>query len=156
MTTADRYLDVPAPDGEQCHEYDTNNVLGEVGEQRHSAIQRTIFGQRILFPRPMEQQGQQFYKGSDYLIAAFHHAEMPKDAVTAKLEELTAFLDRELELEAEALKRDPEVRRKRQRVYHTFGKAWESVSPPKRRSRGLSLAGAAWFELTKGASWAKG
>jgi hypothetical protein len=146
MTTADRYLklmDVPAPNGEQCHEYDTNKVLEQVGERKHSSIERTIFDQRILFPRPMEQQGERFYKGSDYLIAAFHHAKMPKDAVTAKLEELTAFLDGELELEAEALKGNPEVRRKRQRVYHAFGKAWESVSPTKCRSRGLSLAGAA-------------
>ena len=146
MSTADKYLnmmDVPAPDGQQCHEYDTNKVLDQVGEKKYGSIQQMIFDRCILFPLPMKQQGRPFYKGNIYLIAAFHHANMPKDTVAEKLKELTAFLDRNLEQEVESLKRDPEVRKKRQRVYRAFGKAWDSVSPTKRRSRGLSLTGAA-------------
>ena len=65
MSTADQYLnlmDVPAPDGHQCNEYDTNKVLDQVGEKYGSIIQM-IFDRRILFPMPMEQQGRPFYKG---------------------------------------------------------------------------------------------
>ena len=68
---------------------------------------------------------------------------MAKDTVAEKLNELTTFLDRNLEQEAESLKCDPEVRKKSQRVYRAFRKAWNRVSPTKRRSRGLSLTGAA-------------
>ncbi|KAL2054776.1 hypothetical protein ABVK25_005080 [Lepraria finkii] len=52
MFTAEKYLDVmdvPAPDGQQCHEYNANKVLDQVGEKKCGSIQQMIFDRRILF-----------------------------------------------------------------------------------------------------------
>lgn len=51
MSTAEKYLkvmDVPAPDGQQCHEYNANKVLDQVGEKKCGSIQQMIFDRRIL------------------------------------------------------------------------------------------------------------
>ena len=50
-----------------------------------------------------------------------------------------ATLDQALEEEKEMLKRDPEVRSKRRRLFQAFGVALENMSPSKPLSRGLSL-----------------
>lgn len=146
MSVADKYLQmmgIAAPKGQLCCEYDIYNVRKEVGEVKYSTINRLILDREILFPRPIEGQGRPFPKGEQYLVAAFHHAQIPKDIVVEKLDALVATLDQALEEEKEMLKRDAEVRSKRRRLFQAFGVALENMSPSKRLSRGLSLTGSA-------------
>ena len=141
MSTADKYLEmlnIPAPNEQLCCEYDIKKIRTEVGDQKHTAISRLIFDRRVLFPRPVEGQGRPFYKGMDYMIAAFHHAETPNTVVIKKLDDLAATLDRDLEQEKETMKRDPEVTSKRRKLFQSFGIAVGNISPSKRRSIGLS------------------
>ncbi|KAF6238616.1 hypothetical protein HO173_003122 [Letharia columbiana] len=146
MSTADRYLqmmDMAPPKGQLCCEYRTNKIRQEVGGDKHHIIRRLIFDRKILFPRPVQGQGRQFLKGMDYLVAAFHYANTPKEVVVKKLDALTTTLDQALEREMEVVKRDPEVKSKRRKLFQSFGVAFGNISPSKRRSRGLSLTGAA-------------
>ena len=146
MSAADKYLQmmgIAAPKGQLCCEYSIYDVRKEVGEVKYSTINRLILDREILFPRPIEGQGRPFPKGRQYLVAAFHHAQIPKDIVVKKLDELVANLDQSLEQDKEMLKHDPEVRSKRRRLFQAFGVALENMSPSKRLSRGLSLTGSA-------------
>ena len=144
MSTADRYvrmMDISSPKGQLCCEYDTKQNSKEIGEEQRSFLKRLIFDREILFPPPFEDQGRPLYKGMDYLIAALHHADIPRDVIVKKIDDLAATLDQTLEQEKEVVKQDPEVSSKRRRLFHSFGVALESISPKKRRSRGLSLTG---------------
>lgn len=146
MSTADNYLrvmDIPAPEGQLCCEYNTKKIREEVEKDKFSVIQRLIFDHKVLFPRPVEGQGRPFYKGMDYLIAAFHYANTSKDDVVKKLDSLMVTLDKILDQEKDMVKRDPEIASKRRKLFQSFGVALGSISPSKRRSRGLSLAGGA-------------
>ena len=146
MSTADRYLtmmDISTPKGQLCCEYDTKQNGQEIEKEKIFFIGRLIFDREILFPPPVKDQGRPFYKGMDYLIAALHHADIPTDVIVKKLNDLAATLDQALEQEKEVVKQDPEVSSKRRRLFHSFGVALESISPKKRRSRGLSLTGSA-------------
>lgn len=146
MSTADRYLemmDIAPPKGQLCCEYSTNRIAQEVGDDKHTIIRRLILDREILFPRPVEGQGRHFVKGMSYLVAAFHYANTPKDVVVKKLDALAATLDQALEQEKEVVKRDPEVASKRRKLFQSFGVAFGSISPSKRRSRGLSMTGPA-------------
>ena len=142
MSTADKYLQmmgIAAPKGQLCCEYNTYNLKKEVGEVKPSTIYRLILDREVLFPYQIEGQGRPFPKGRQYLVAAFHHAQTPTDIVLEKLDTLVNTLDQALEREKEAVKRDPEVRSKRRKLFQAFGVALEDMSPNKRRSRGLSL-----------------
>ena len=144
MSTADGYvrtMDISAPKGQLCCEYNTKENGKEIGMEQTSFIERLIFDREILFPPSVEAQGRPFYKGMDYLVAALHHADIPRDLIVKKLDDLAATLDQALEQEKEVVKQDPEVSSKRRRLFHSFGVALESISPKKRRSRGLSLTG---------------
>ena len=146
MSTADKYIammDIATPKGQLCCEYDTKQNFKEIEQQKRHFIQRLIFDRKILFPSPVEGQGRPFYKGMDYLIAAFHHADLPKDVITKKLDGLTATLDDTLEREKDLIEQDAEVTSKRRRLFRSFGVALGSISRTKRRSRGLSLTGSA-------------
>ena len=146
MSTADNYLrvmDIPAPKGQLCCEYSTKKIIEEVRKDKYSMIKRLILDRKVLFPRPVESQGRPFYKGMDYLIAAFHYANTSKFDVVKKLDALIVTLDNTLEQEKDMVKRDPEVASKRRKLFQSFGIALGNISPSKRRSRGLSLAGGA-------------
>ena len=146
MSAADKYLQMigtVAPKGQLCCEYDIYSVRKAVGEVKYSTMNRLILDRDILFPRPIEGQGRPFPKGRQYLVAAFHHARIPKDIVVGKLDALVATLDQTLEENKEMAKHDPEVRSKRRRLFQAFGVAVENMSPSKRLSRGFSLTGSA-------------
>ena len=145
----DKYLDLmglPRPKGESCYQYDVRKVRQDVGEAKFLGVWRLIVNHnKTLYPRPIvERQGWAFDKGIEYLIAAFHHANTTKDDVTKKLEDLVKVIDREVEEEKEIIKRDPEIRSKRQKLYQAFGRVVGSISPTK-RSRGQSITGEASF-----------
>lgn len=144
MSTADKYLqlmDVAAPRGQLCCEYDTKKIREEVGKEKYSVILRLVFDREILFPRPVDGPGRPFYNGEHYLVAAFHHAYFSKVVIAEKLDALAAAMDRALEVEKEVVKRDPEVTSKRRKLFQSFGVALGNISPSKRRSKGLSLSG---------------
>ncbi|MCJ1458698.1 hypothetical protein MMC28_009072 [Mycoblastus sanguinarius] len=144
MAAADRYTMItgfPAPKELQCCEYDTNNIKTEVGE-KYRRILALIYDRPNIFPKPIESQGRTFSKGHYYLIAAFPHANLFKDAIIKRLDFLAARLDADLEQQKEEfVKKDPEVRSKRQKLYHSFGIAVANMSPKKQRSRGGSVIG---------------
>lgn len=131
MSFADKYLEmmeIAAPDGQSCCEHDTRRIRKEVEEGKRLTMKRLIFDREVLFPRPVEGQGRPFYKGVDYLIAAFHHADTSKDVVIKKLDTLIATLDQNLEEETEMAKRDPEVCSKRRKLFRSFGLASDNMS----------------------------
>ena len=141
MSTTDNYLsimDLPRPKNLLCHEYDTLNLPKKVGEGKYSAIEKLI-DQRNLFPDPVKGQGRPFYKGPDYLIAAFHSASLSKEAIEQKLDIVRRSLNEDLELDKEIVKKDPEVTSKRRRLYQAFNVALGNMSPTKRHSRGQSM-----------------
>ena len=147
MTTADRYIkamQIPWPLGQQCCEFDTENIEKTIGRDKFNSILRTIFDDHpVLFPKPTDEQGLPFYKGHFYIAAAFHYAGLSKEDVQSKLKTLGRKVDAEVEEQKNLMKRDPEVTSKRQRLFAIYDKALGSISPSKRRSRGLSLTGEA-------------
>ena len=125
MSTADKYLEImniPAPKGQLCCEFDTWHMRRQNDWADERAILRKlIFERKVLFPRPIAGQGRPFYKGVDYLIAAFHFAGISKEDVIKKLDVLAKTIDQSLEREKEAAKQDPEVSSKRRKLFHSFG-----------------------------------
>ena len=117
MSTADMYVSmmgIPLPKGLLCHEYDIRNGRKDAVVEKHSILERFIFDRKSLFPRPIAAQDRPFYKGMDYMIAAFHYADRPIDVVVAKLDGSAAILEQNIEREGvEMLRRDAEVRAKR-------------------------------------------
>ena len=138
MSIADRYLqlmEVPAPKGQQCHEYEINyKDYMDIGKEKYSQISELIWERIVLFPMPVEDQGRPFHKPREYLVSAFHHAGTSKDDVIKKLDFLAASIDREVEQQKEIVKHDPEVTSKRRKLFHAFGIALGNMSPSKRQS----------------------
>ena len=142
MSTADKYIEmmgIPAPKGQLCCEFDTKQIREESDwKDQRFVIKRLIFDRKILFPPPIAGQGRPFHKGTDYLTAALHYVNIPREDIIKKLDALAITLDESLEREKEAVKQDPEVTSKRRKLFHSFGIALGNISPSKRRSRGLS------------------
>ncbi len=149
MSVADRYVEamaIPPPLGQQCHEWDCYHHYYEErsGSDERYAIKRMIFDDyEVLFPSPVEEQGRPFYKGVDYVVAALQHANLSMSEIRAKLKELEKLVDAEVENLMQSVMKDPEIVSKRQKLFGLYGKVLRSVSPSKRRSRGLSLTGSA-------------
>ncbi|KAL8903134.1 MAG: hypothetical protein Q9207_004121 [Kuettlingeria erythrocarpa] len=147
MSTADDYLrlmDLPVPLGKACHEFDTRGIDDRIGVARYDEMFRLILDRKILFPRPLEDQGRPFYKGVDYLVAAFYIANLKKSAVTEKLDHLVQCVSQEFEYKKAIYKEVPEVKSKRQKLYRAYGIALGAISPTKRQSRGKSLGSSAY------------
>ena len=125
MSIVDMYVSMmgtPLPKGLLCHEYDTKNVRKDVGDEKHSILERLIFDRKSLFPRPIAAQGRPFYKGMDYMIAAFQYADTPIDVVGRKLDEFAAILEQSLKREGkEMLRRDTEAMTLRNNLFRSFG-----------------------------------
>ncbi|KAL8668278.1 MAG: hypothetical protein Q9168_007089 [Polycauliona sp. 1 TL-2023] len=151
MATADRYLKmmaVPLPLGQECHDYDTRRVVERVGRGRYNETIKLIFERPVLFPSPMSDmpslnQGRPFYKGHDYLVAAFYLAKMTKTDTVSRLDQLVQSVQEVFVEEEEMYKQEPELKSKRQKLFHAFGINLGSTSPWKCRSRGQSLSGSA-------------
>ena len=140
MITADKYLEVmkiPKPHGQLCHEFNTKGI--EQGIKNYDAMRAAVARHEVLFPVPVSEQGRQFSKGRNYLIAAIHFANLDSKTTEQKLDTLAKWVGREVDYQKEIIKRDPEVRSKRQKLFSTFGINLGNVSPAKRRSRGQSL-----------------
>ncbi len=86
-------MDIHPPKGSSCYEYDVRSVCKEVDETEFSTIAQLIRDRTVLFPMPVHDQGRAFSKPREYLTAAFHHAEVSKDDVEGKLDQLTAILN---------------------------------------------------------------
>ena len=144
MSTADDYLefmDIPAPSGLPCHDYDTGRAADEVPRAKAEGIFQLIYERKVLFPKPIiEEQGRGFQKPVHYLAVAFHQAKTSREDVVKKLDELAAILDQSIEATTDNLTRDPEIKPKRQRLFQAFGERLGSLSPKKRRTRGHSLS----------------
>ncbi len=149
MATADRYLammGVPLPLDQECHEFDTRSFMREIERDRYREMIDLIFDRELLFPEPLNDsenpalnQGWPFYKGHEYVIAAFFYAKMSKSAVIEKLDMLQASVKEVIEEEVAKFKQVPEIKWKRQKLFRVFGLDLGSISPQKRRSRGQSL-----------------
>ena len=138
MSLADKYLElmsIPAPNNQQCCDFDTNNMERYIQEAKHTEILRSIFDREVLFPSPTEDQGLSFCKGHYYLIAAFNAANTSREEVLKKLDMLAAAVDEDVENVRDVIKNDPEVSSKRQKLYKSFGMILGSMSPSKRLSR---------------------
>lgn len=132
MSTADMYLQmmhVPPPKGQSCCEFNIKKFRQEVGEDKHSMISRLILNCEILFPRPTGRQRRPFHKGIYYLVAAFHHANLPIPAIVDKLTALTAAVDQKLEQETETAKCDPKVASTRRKLFRLFSEAYVNMCP---------------------------
>ena len=125
MSTADKYLEmmnIPAPKGQLCCEFDTKQIRQQDDwADKRTMLRNLIFERTVLFPRPIAGQGRPFYKGIEYLTAAFHFAGITKEDVIKKLDALANTIDQSLEREKEAAMQDPEVSSKRRTLFHSFG-----------------------------------
>lgn len=128
MSTADEYLramSIPPPFDLKCHEFQTYQLPDRIdkpaGEGRYRSILDLIFEREVLFPDSLSEQGHQFYKGPQYLVAAFYEAGLPKKEMVEKLDTLVASVVQEIEYKKDILKNDPEIRSKRQRLLRAFG-----------------------------------
>ncbi|KAL8938990.1 MAG: hypothetical protein Q9216_003600 [Gyalolechia sp. 2 TL-2023] len=136
--TTDRYVEImqiPAPFDKKCCEFDTRQVKQNLDWNTYFALFGLIGDrQHVLFPHPNStQQGGTFYKGHDYLIATFHLTKLSKDAVIEKLDMLVEVIKFEVQQQKEIVKRDPEVQRKRRRLYNAYDISG-AMSPKKRMS----------------------
>ncbi|KAL8733587.1 MAG: hypothetical protein Q9166_001995 [cf. Caloplaca sp. 2 TL-2023] len=144
MATADEHLEameVPRPFDKRCHEFNIKGIQNKIGQDRFREMIDLIFERSVLLPSPVEEQGRPFYKGHIYLVAAFYYADSSMDAMVAKLDTLAASITQDLEYHKAFIKEIPAVKSKRQKLFQAFGISSGNVSPVKRRSRGLSLAG---------------
>ncbi|KAI4249759.1 MAG: hypothetical protein L6R40_000548 [Gallowayella cf. fulva] len=135
QSTADRYLElmnIPAPHDTKCCEFDTRFLIDEVPDPKYEAIKDMIYDGHLLFPHPEKGQGHAFTKGIEYLIIAFHVAKSDQEVVMEKLQALKAQVEAEVEQNKTFVKRDPEVARKRHKVFKAFGLG--IMSPRKRQS----------------------
>ena len=146
MSTADEYLramSVPPPFDQKCHEFQTYGLAEKIdkhaGAARYRAILNLIFERSILFPDPLFEQGHQFYKGPQYLVAAFYKAGLSRKEVIEKLDTLAATVIQEIEYKKDTIKNDPEIKSKRRKLFRAFGIESGLISPKKRLSQGLSL-----------------
>lgn len=103
-------------------QYETPHI-----ESRHSESLETVLQRPLLFPRPMDDQGRLFYKGSSYLGAASTFAQIPIELFNQKLDASVAILNPVLEARKDLILNDPEIVSKRKRVYTAFGVALEDT-----------------------------
>ncbi|KAL8686033.1 MAG: hypothetical protein Q9224_005575, partial [Gallowayella concinna] len=88
---ADRYLEimrVPQPLGQACCNFDVRELIRQIQPRaRYTALRAMIVARPLLFPYPyLERHGRPFDKGHEYLIAAFHYAELSFEQVERKLD----------------------------------------------------------------------
>ena len=98
---------------------------------------KLITDREIIFPDPVVSQGRPFYKGTYYLVAAFHQAKASKKVMIEKLDTLAARLQQEVEDWKEVSKQAPGLTSKRQTLFTSLGVALGNMSPTKRQSRGM-------------------
>ncbi|KAI4090307.1 MAG: hypothetical protein LQ344_004855 [Seirophora lacunosa] len=134
-----RLMAIPAPLGQQCHEFNTNRLPDNVGGGRYEEMMMLVY-ERNLFPSPFEDQGRPFMKGHEYLVAAFHQANLTKQVIVDKLDALARLIKVTFDHERAIHKEKSELEPKRRKVYKVFGINLGNVSPRKRRSRGQSLS----------------
>ncbi|MDI1493009.1 MAG: hypothetical protein OHK93_004793 [Ramalina farinacea] len=119
MSSADSYLksiNVPPPKGLQCFEYDTNHVDDEVPKSEYETFKNMIAAHPCLFPRPGRQQGHHFWKGSLYLLAAFHYAGLSKEEAQHKIDQLAKGVNEDLDRRQELLRQDENVSSRREKL----------------------------------------
>ncbi|KAL8710042.1 MAG: hypothetical protein Q9220_005313 [cf. Caloplaca sp. 1 TL-2023] len=140
QANADRYLrimDVLQPLGKPCCDFDANLVHKNVKRDKHRELHRLVFDQAAtIFPRPtsFESQGHPFFKGVQYLIAAFDIADLSTDSVIARLAKLADIVDYENEQAKEMIvKPDQEPQATRRRLFNSYGRSG-AMSPCKRMS----------------------
>ncbi|KAI4274448.1 MAG: hypothetical protein LQ337_003929 [Flavoplaca oasis] len=135
QAAADRYLEmmqIPPPENSSCCDFMTDKAIGCIPRNKFRWMIEQVCKRDILFPDPTEEQGYQFEKGPFYIMIAFHLAGTKDDEIVAKLRDLIAIVEEELDQQKALLKRDPEVTSKRQKLFQAFGLG--IMSPRKRRS----------------------
>lgn len=119
MSSADSYLksmNVPPLKGLQCFKYDTNYVDEEVQKPEYKTLKNMIAAHPCLCPRPGSQQGHHFWKGSLYLLAAFHYAGLSEEAAQHKIDQLAKGVNEDLDRRQELLRQDGNVSSKREKL----------------------------------------
>ena len=151
MSTVDRYLElmeVPYPNGQQCYEYDESKSYKWRSPDDREINKMLRERASVLFPRPVQNQGQWFSKGVDYVVTAFVVAGLSTAVIQQKLDALVVIIERDVQEQTRIVKEVPEVKMKRQKLWEALGKVGNmspvksrsrSTSPTKRRSRGQSL-----------------
>ena len=135
QAAADRYLEmmqIPPPDNLSCCDFITHKAISCIPIRKFQWMIEKVCHRNILFPTPTDEQGYDFDKGPFYVMIAFHLAGTKDDEIVAKLCDLIATVEEELDQQKALLKRDPEVTSKRQKLFKAFGLG--IMSPRKRRS----------------------
>lgn len=83
----------------------------------------------VLFPYPVTID-RTIHKGIPYLLAAFHLSNLLPVDFIEMLNRLRFLLDSEQDMEKNAVKQDPDIRRKRQKVF-IDNNALDNMSPSK-------------------------
>ena len=106
MSSADsylKYMNIPPPNGLQCFEYDIILVDDEVQNFEYVSFKNVIAAHPCLFPTPGKQPGHHFWKGSLYLLAAFHYAGLSKKEAQHKIDQLAKGINEDLDARQELL-----------------------------------------------------
>ncbi|KAL8670236.1 MAG: hypothetical protein Q9168_005211 [Polycauliona sp. 1 TL-2023] len=132
LAATDRYLEmleIPAPEGKNCAEYDYRQAIRDVPFVYHDAVSEEVFKVGILFPSaPAPEHWQDFPKGFFYLITAFWLAGTEMEVVRRKMGDLRAYVENtDIEPLTRLLLESEEVVRKRGEVARVF--KWESMTP---------------------------
>jgi hypothetical protein len=123
MSAADRYLalvHVPKPDGKGCAEYNTHNFRKtmETSVYRKWDLMISSFGP-VLFPQSFSRC--EFEKGTEYLIAAMHTANISLRGAEKKLEVLSKVVSDDVEDQMELMSREVHVMIKRRKLFEACG-----------------------------------
>ena len=140
LETANTYVEalgIQGPNnGERCQEFEEEKFVGRFGRDEKWIIIRKWFSgevgkgpYRVLFPRPMEGDGEEFTKGATYVKAAIYSSGLDQKQCAARMEELVNQVKSRCIFTKDLIKEIPEVKSKRQKLAEACGKTLRDLSP---------------------------
>jgi hypothetical protein len=140
MEMANRYieaLDIRGPNGQSCQEFHPDKFENSIsGNKNWEKIYNWFLGEDgngpdcILFPRlEMETDGQEYDKGSCYVMAAIYHSGLEKKQIEERMKELVSQIKSDCKSVKDLLKEVPAVKAKRRKLAEAHGQSLRDLSP---------------------------
>lgn len=134
IAKADRYVAMLglSSDDITCTDWDDDDFGPRPGDDKHWRWLRQLFWtvSRILFPTPVGKSGIYNYaKGGHFVMTAIYKSGWSSSLMESNLNKLAAIVMEEDTEVREVIKKDPNIRNKRQRVKEAFGSSMRDISP---------------------------
>lgn len=125
MDAATTYLDmmeVARPNDESCREFNTSNLHKVMGAQKYQSLRLLALSFPVLFPDPITAHtlGREFFKGSEYIAAAFHFAGIDREEARRRLGKLASEVEVVVDDQKDLVQQNPDIMKKRRKLFHAF------------------------------------